>query len=113
MNPGADLLVVALAFLGFAALSASMDRHAKQLFRQSPPPAVRRLRALAGVTALLLALIPAIDAYGPSVGIAVWLGFLAVVSTLLGVLLAYRLKALQLVFSVAAAGALLAALLDG
>jgi hypothetical protein len=112
MNLSTDLLVFALAFLGFTALSASMDRHAKQLFRQSPPPAIRRLRTLTGITALLLALISAIDAYGPSVGIAVWLGFLAVVSTLLGMLLTYRPKALRLVFSVAATGALFAALLD-
>jgi hypothetical protein len=112
MKLGADLLVVALAFAGFAALSASMDRHAKQIFRASPPLAVRRLRILGGALTLLLALVPAIDAYGPSTGIAVWFGFLAVVSTLLGVLLAYRPKALQLVFSVAATGALFTALLD-
>ncbi|MDR1463514.1 MAG: DUF3325 domain-containing protein [Azoarcus sp.] len=113
MNLGADLLVFTLVLAGFAAMCTSMDRHAKQLFRQSPPPTVRRLRALAGAVALLLALAPAIDAYGLSVGIAVWFGFLAIASTLLCLLLAYRPQALQLVFSIAATGALFAALLDG
>jgi hypothetical protein len=112
MNLTAGLLLVALTLAGLAALSASMDRHAQQIFRQSPSPAVRRRRILGGALALLLALVPAIDAYGPSTGIAVWLGFLAVVSTLLGVLLAYRPQALQLVFSVTTAGALFAALLN-
>ncbi|MDR0440820.1 MAG: DUF3325 domain-containing protein [Candidatus Accumulibacter sp.] len=112
MNLAADLLVFALALAGFAFLSAGMDRHALQIFGQPPRPAVRRLRVRGGALALLLALAPAIKVYGLSVGIAVWFGFLALASTLLGLLLAYRPRALRLVFSVVATGALFAALLE-
>jgi hypothetical protein len=111
MNLAADLSIFALALAGFALLSAGMDRHAKQLFRQPPPPAVRRPCARVGAFALLIALVLAIDAYGTSVGIAVWLGFLALVATLLALALAYRPQASRLVFSVIAASALFATLL--
>ncbi|MDR3299506.1 MAG: DUF3325 family protein [Candidatus Accumulibacter sp.] len=91
-----DVLIFALASIGFGALSTSMERHAKQIFGQLPPAATRRLRAAAGWLALALALVPAIHAYGIATGIAVWLGFLAVAATAIALLLSYRPRTLSL-----------------
>jgi hypothetical protein len=106
-----DLLTFALAFIGFGALSASMERHAKQIFGKHPSLHARRLRAALGWTALALALIPAIHAYGLATGIAVWTGFLAVAATVVAFLLTYRPRTLYPTFSTLIAGALLIVLM--
>jgi hypothetical protein len=95
-----DFLVFILTFIGFGALSASMDRHAKQIFGETPRPRIRLLRTVVGWAALTLALVPAIHAYGLATGIAVWFGFLAVSATALGLLLTYRPKTLLLFLAV-------------
>jgi predicted alpha/beta superfamily hydrolase len=102
-----DFLVFAFSFLGFSALSASMDRHAVPLFGALPGKAVRWRRVVTGWAALILSLVPATHAYGLSNGIAVWLGFHALAATTVGLALAYRPGFLRFAVPVAVAGALL------
>jgi len=97
MIPAPDLLIFACSLLGFAFLAASMDRHAKQIFGRVPASAARRCRAVGGGLALALALAPALDAYGLSTGIAVWLGFHALAATMVGLALAYRPRVLHFI----------------
>jgi hypothetical protein len=85
-----DFLIFILCTLGFALLSASMERHARQVFGTSPTRRSQLVRTLCGWAVLALALIPALDAYGISIGISVWVGFLAVAATLVALLLTYR-----------------------
>ncbi|MDR1890394.1 MAG: DUF3325 domain-containing protein [Zoogloeaceae bacterium] len=113
MSATPDWLIFALTALGFGLLSASMDRHAKQIFGVHPPKSTRLLRTASGWMALALALIPAIAAYGPSIGVSVWVGFLAISSTLVALLLTYRPRALRPAFygAVALTGVLLITLM--
>ncbi|MDR1064596.1 MAG: DUF3325 domain-containing protein [Azoarcus sp.] len=85
-----NLLCLVLCFWGFAAISASMERHAKDIFAAAGSPRTRRLRLLAGYALLALALPPAIVGHGLSIGIAVWFGFLALASTALALVLNWR-----------------------
>jgi hypothetical protein len=74
----ASLAALALAFAGMAALAFAMDRHYEQLTgaRELPAGLGLRLRCL-GVPLLALALIPALQAWGGSVGTVAWLGFVS------------------------------------
>jgi hypothetical protein len=90
-----NLLCLALSFWGFAAISAGMERHAKDIFAAAGSPRVRRLRLLAGYVLLALALPLAIAAHGLSIGIAVWFGFLAIASTALALILSWRPRLLR------------------
>ncbi|MDR2678101.1 MAG: DUF3325 domain-containing protein [Zoogloeaceae bacterium] len=90
-----NLLCLALSFLGFAVTSAGMERHAREILSAPASRRARRLRLLAGYVLLTLALAPAISAYGVSIGVAVWIGFLAVAATLVALLLTYRPHALR------------------
>jgi hypothetical protein len=85
-----NILSLVLCFWGFAAISASMERHAKDIFAAVGSLRVRRLRLLAGYVLLALALPPAIAVHGLSIGIAVWFGFLAMASTALALVLNWR-----------------------
>lgn len=88
---GASLLALALAFAGMAALSVAMDRHYEQLTRWHETPRLLRmgLRAL-GSLLIALALVPCLVAWGGSVGIVVWLGFLSAGALCVALLLAWR-----------------------
>jgi hypothetical protein len=110
MTPVADFLILALTLIGFGALSASMDRHAKQIAGAPPQPRVRRLRSAFGWGLLALALYPAINAYGVSIGIAVWIGFLAVAATAVVWLLSYRPGILRPLFTNTLVSVLVAAI---
>lgn len=90
MSAIADFLILALTFIGFGTLSSSMDRHARQIFNTPPSPGIRRLRSSLGWCLLALALYPAINAYGISIGVAVWTGFLAISATAIALLLSCR-----------------------
>lgn len=103
-------LTIALTIIGFGMLSISMDRHAKQVFGHPPQRRIRRFRAACGWSALALALWPAIHAYHVSIGISVWFGLLAVVSTVVALTLSYRPRALRVVVSAAAVCAVTATL---
>jgi hypothetical protein len=90
-----NLLCLALSFWGFAAISAGMERHSRDIFAVAASPRVRGLRLLAGYALLALALFPAIAAHGLSIGIAVWFGFLALASTALALVLSRRPRILR------------------
>ncbi|MDR2031319.1 MAG: DUF3325 domain-containing protein [Azoarcus sp.] len=82
-----NVLCFVLCLWGFAAISASMDRHARDIFATAVSPRLRRLRLLAGYGLLALALPVAIAAHGLSIGISVWFGFLALAGTALALIL--------------------------
>lgn len=86
----ASLLALALAFAGMAALSFAMDRHYEQLTRRRETPRLLRvgLRAL-GSLLIALALAPCVLAWGTSVGMVVWLGFLSAGALCVALLLAW------------------------
>ena len=86
----ASLLALALAFAGMAALSSAMDRHYEQLTRRRETPRLLRvgLRAL-GSLLIALALAPCLIAWGGSVGVVVWLGFLSAGALCVALLLAW------------------------
>ena len=90
-----SFLCLVLSFWGFAAISASMDRHAREIFSAPGSPRARRLRLATGYVLLALALPPAIAAHGLSIGIAVWFGVLALASTALALLLSWRPRILR------------------
>jgi hypothetical protein len=90
-----NLLCFALSFWGFAAISASMERHARDIFAAAASPRARRLRLLVGYALLALALPPAIAGHGLSIGIAVWFGFLAIASTAIALILSWRPRILR------------------
>ncbi|MDR0717806.1 MAG: DUF3325 domain-containing protein [Azoarcus sp.] len=90
-----NILCFVLSLWGFAAISASMDRHAKDIFAAAGSPRVRRLRLLAGYILLALALPVAIAAHGLSIGISVWFGFLALAATALALILSWRPRILR------------------
>ncbi|MFC4279164.1 DUF3325 domain-containing protein [Achromobacter aloeverae] len=81
---------ILLAFAGFGAIAASMDRHCEDLLRREPPARARRAWRGLGYAVLALALWPAIDAWGPSVGTVLWFGGLTMAALPLGLLLTYR-----------------------
>ncbi|GHU09721.1 hypothetical protein AGMMS50225_11280 [Betaproteobacteria bacterium] len=90
-----DFLIFILSTLGFGLLSVSMERHARQVFGAPSGKRSRLVCTLCGWAALGLALLPALDAYGISIGLAVWVGFLAVAATLVALTLTYRPRVLR------------------
>ncbi len=81
------LIVLALSYAAMAAVSLSMERHQQQVFGKpvSRPVALR----LGGWALLAVALVPAIGAWGTSVGIVAWLGMLTFAALGLGLQLTY------------------------
>lgn len=67
------LIVLALCYAAMAAVSLSMERHREQVHGKAA--AAMHLR-LGGWALLAVALVPAIVAWGTSVGILAWLGML-------------------------------------
>lgn len=82
-------LSLALCFSGFVALSLSMNRHHEQVFASKPGERRSRVLRLAGWLALGLAILPCIQAFSLSVGLALWVATLSVAAALLIVLLPY------------------------
>lgn len=68
-----------LAWLGFAALSLSQERHHEAVFGATAiaPSRARWLRAI-GSLLLVFALLACLTVWGPAVGLAAWLGVLAI-----------------------------------
>lgn len=96
----ACLLALALAFAGMAGLGFAMDRHYQQLTQaHEAPPGHRRLLRGAGAVLLTAAVAPCWLAWGGSVGVVVWLGFLSAGALCVALLLPY----LPLVAALAAA----------
>lgn len=80
---------LALAYSGMAGLCLAMDRHHGQVWGGDATPARRRGLRIAGSALLALALLPCLAAWGTSVGIVAWLGFLSAGALLLVALLPY------------------------
>lgn len=74
----ASWLAFALSFAGMAALAFAMERHHEQLTAAMEISAVRsRLLRAAGLGLLATAAMPCIQAWGWSVGVVAWLGWLS------------------------------------
>jgi hypothetical protein len=89
-----------LAFAGFAAIALSMERHRPALAYRAGSTAARanmplhaarsaRWARCGGYALLALAALPATRSWGPSVGIAIWLGTLTLSAFSVMLLLAY------------------------
>lgn len=88
----AALLALALCYAGMAGLCLAMDRHHAQVWkRDASTPARWGLRTL-GWLLLALALLPSVSAWGATVGVVVWLGFLSAGALLLALLLPYAAR---------------------
>ncbi len=87
----APLAALALAFAGMAGLALAMDRHHEQVTGRAEVVPHTRRRVLRWVGSLLLALSLAacIGAWGATVGVTAWCGFLTAGGLLVGVLLTY------------------------
>lgn len=85
------LLGIALAYAGMAGLSFAMDRHYEQLTGLREVPVRPRVLLRVGGSALLAAaLMPCAMAWGRSVGVVAWLGFLSAGALAVALLLPYR-----------------------
>lgn len=80
------LIVLALSYAAMAAVSLSMERHQEQVYGKAFPAMALRL---GGWALLAVALVPAIAAWGTSVGILAWLGFLTFAALAVGLQMTY------------------------
>lgn len=80
------LIVLALSYAAMAAVSLSMGRHQQQVLGK--PVAGLALR-LGGWALLAVALVPAIAAWGVSVGLLAWLGLLTFAALGIGLQMSY------------------------
>ncbi|QIB65130.1 DUF3325 domain-containing protein [Kineobactrum salinum] len=98
------LLPLLLCYAGMTGLSLAMPRHQRQVWPAVAlaPPYRNGLRAL-GTGLLALALLPCIRAWGPSVGVVLWLGYLSAGAGGLVLLLSWRPRSAALLAGVAVA----------
>ncbi|THF60728.1 DUF3325 domain-containing protein [Pseudothauera rhizosphaerae] len=92
-----DFLAFALAFAGFSTIAMGMEGHGRQVFGRVPEEGRRRLLKLAGWVLLLLSLVPALAARGPSIGTVLWLSLLTAAGFIVGLMLSYRPRPLRVV----------------
>ncbi|GGY44358.1 DUF3325 domain-containing protein [Pseudoduganella albidiflava] len=97
------LVVLALSYAAMAAVSLSMERHQEQVYGKAFPAMPLRL---GGWALLAVALVPAVAAWGTSVGILAWLGFLTFGALGIGLQMTYAPRPVRWT---APAGALLGA----
>lgn len=76
------LLTLGLSYAGMAALCLSMARHYAQLKDRDPTALAAWTLRVAGYLLLMLAVWPAVHAWGTSVGIVAWLGFISAAALL-------------------------------
>lgn len=103
MTPLASVLLpFLLCYAGMAGLCLAMPRHQRQVWPSLVlSPLYRQiLRALAAGM-LALALLPCIRAWGTSVGVVLWLGYLSAGALCLVLLLAYRPRSSALLAGIA------------
>ncbi|WP_420223486.1 DUF3325 domain-containing protein [Pigmentiphaga litoralis] len=94
-SPWAACLSPVFGFVGMALLSLAMDRHFGQVFsRRAPSRALCILLRVVGALGLVMALVFALDAWGPSVGWVAWLGWLTVGALVVAWMLAYAIRLL-------------------
>lgn len=73
----ASLLACVATFPGMAALAFAMDRHHAQLTGVDVPLRRRQCLRVTGGVLLVLALLPCLGAWGSTVGVVAWLGFVS------------------------------------
>ncbi|MDX3895866.1 MULTISPECIES: DUF3325 domain-containing protein [Pusillimonas] len=69
---------LALEFCGLTLLALAMERHHEQVFGDRPARVGPAVLKAAGWLLLILATLPPIARYGPSIGLAVWVGELTI-----------------------------------
>jgi len=84
-----NIAAFCLAYAGFAALCAGMDRHCEELFDRALPRRWRASLRTAGVAALACSLYASIQAWGWSYGAVEWVGILILAGLVLIWVLAY------------------------
>lgn len=88
-TPAAAVLAFALSFADMAGLCLAMDRHHAQVWKRDTSTSARWSLRTLGWLLLAMALVPSVAAWGSTVGVVVWLGFLSAGALLLAVLLPY------------------------
>lgn len=83
-------LSLALCVSAFGSLCLGMPRHFEQVFKRKPQPLLQRGLRWLGWLLLGLAILPAIDALGPSVGLALWASALTIAAAGQALLLTYQ-----------------------
>lgn len=83
-------LSLALCISAFGSLCLGMPRHFEQVFKRKPQPLLQRALRWLGWLLLGLAALPAINALGPSVGLALWASALTIAATGQALLLTYQ-----------------------
>ncbi|WP_211165797.1 DUF3325 domain-containing protein [Azoarcus sp. TTM-91] len=66
-----------LCYAGMTALCLAMDRHHNQVLRRAPAASARQGFRWAGWLLLALAVVPCAWAWGLSIGVIAWFGFLS------------------------------------
>lgn len=97
---------IALGFSGLAALSLGMDKHHEQALGREPGRGRRRVMKLLGGGLLAWSAVVGMQAYGPSVGLAIWAAELTVAAVAALLLLSYRPRWLAPLALLAAVSAL-------
>jgi hypothetical protein len=105
-----NLSIFAFAFAGLCALGLAMERHAKQAFGKAPSVPRRRAFFGLGAAILLLSLFSSIQAYGVSIGIAVFFGASGPVSAAIALAFSYGPRLMPLLCAGAVLVAFLAAI---
>lgn len=83
-----------------------MDRHHAQVWGRDAPVSARWGLRTVGWLLLALALVPCVAAWGATVGVVVWLGFLSAAALLLAWLLPYAPRSAGMLAALAALAAL-------
>lgn len=103
----ASFLALALSFAGMAALAFAMERHYEQLTGRYEISAAQccLLRSV-GAAALVMAIFPCVAAWGSTVGVVAWLGWISVAALAVVWLLSIAPRWASLVAGVGGLGAL-------
>ena len=102
------LSTLLLAFAAFAAIAASMERHADDLLPKPGRPMAWRV---GGYTLLAASLLPCLARWNTSVALAAWLGLLTFAALALGLLFTYAPQAARRLAPAAGVAGALAAVL--
>ena len=104
-TPTAAVLAFALSYAGMAGLCLAMDRHHAQVWKRDVSVSMRWGLRTGGWLLLALAIVPCVAAWGATVGVVVWLGFLSAGALLLAGLLPYAPRAASVLAGVLTVGA--------
>ena len=80
---------VLFAYAGMLALCQGLERHYKQFWNRTCPPAVRRVLRAAGWLALVLSLVLCAQAWGWAMGPVAWFAVMSLAGLVLVMLLPY------------------------